>query len=174
MLIISLSVKGLGCSGCSKLNIINFYRSSYLPWYMTVVFRTIIKWGETGGSETPASSTFYSRFPPPSIGVSASLFSFYCRMLRNNAKFFFFSPGSHDFGNPASRPFSSRLPYSSRPYSSGLPLPCPPPPLTLWLFSYYDFLRQIRITLHWNMCKVTSTTAVCAVFIEHQTKMFYM
>ena len=66
--------------------------------------------GETGGSETPASRTFHSRFPPPSVGVPASLFYFYRKMLQNIAKFFSFSPGSRHCGNLASRPFSSRLP----------------------------------------------------------------
>ena len=46
-------------------------------------------------------------------------------MLRNIAKFFSFSPGSRHFGNPASRPFSSHLPYPSRPYSPGLQPPVP-------------------------------------------------
>ena len=80
-------------------------------------------WGETGGSEIPAARTFYSRFPPPSLGVPASLVYVDCKMLHNIAKFFSFSPGSRHFGNPASRPFSSRLPYPSRPYSPGLPAP---------------------------------------------------
>ena len=48
--------------------------------------------GETGGSETPTSCTFYSHFLPPSIGVPTSLFYFYCEMLQNIAKFFAFSP----------------------------------------------------------------------------------
>ena len=77
--------------------------------------------GETGGSETPTSRTYYSRFPPPSEGVPASLFYSYWKMLRNIAKFFPFSPGSRHFGNPASRPSSSRLPYNSRPLFSRAP-----------------------------------------------------
>ena len=89
-------------------------------------FSTVL-WGETGGSETPASRTFYFRFPPLFVGVPASLFYVDCKMLRNITRFFSLSPGSRYFGNPASRPFSSRLPYPSRPYSPGLTPPCPPP-----------------------------------------------
>ena len=75
-------------------------------------------WGETGGSETPASHTFYSRFPPPSVGVPSSLFYLYCKTLCSIAKFSPFFPGSHHFGNPTSRPFSSRLLYPSCPLFS--------------------------------------------------------
>ena len=71
--------------------------------------------GGDRGSETPASRAFYSRFPPPSVGVPASLFYFYCKMLRDIAKFFSFSPGSRHFGNPTSRPFSSRPLFSRAP-----------------------------------------------------------
>ena len=75
------------------------------------------------GSETPTSSTFYSRFLPPFRRGSTSLFYFYCEMLCNIAKFFPFSPGSCYFGYPASYPFASRLPYPSRPlFSCRLPL----------------------------------------------------
>ena len=98
-------------------------------------------WGETGGSETPASHTFYSRFPSPTEGVPASLFSFYCEMLRNIAKFFSFSPGSRHFGNPASCPFSSRLPYPSRPLFSGAPAPLSP----FTLMKYMCALQQVFI-----------------------------
>ena len=48
-------------------------------------------------------------------------------MLRNIAKFFSFSHGSRHFKNPASHPFSSRLPYPSHLYYPGLPPSCPLP-----------------------------------------------
>ena len=57
--------------------------------------------GETGGSETSASCTFYTHFPPSSVGVPISLFYFYCEMLRNIANFFSFAPGSCHFRNIA-------------------------------------------------------------------------
>ena len=79
-----------------------------------------VMWGETGGSKTLASRTFYSRFPPPFVGVPASLFYFCCEMLRNIAKFSSFSPGSRRSGNPAP---ASRTPPT--PYSPGLPPPVP-------------------------------------------------
>ena len=79
-----------------------------------------------GGSETPASRSFYSRFPPPPVGVPASLFYFYFKMLRNIANFFSFSSGSRHFGDPASRLFSSRLPYPSRALFSEAPGPLSP------------------------------------------------
>ena len=41
-----------------------------------------------------------------------------------------FSPASRPLRSPASRPSLSHLPYPSRPYSPGLPSPCPPPPPT--------------------------------------------
>ena len=73
--------------------------------------------------------------PAPSIGVPASLFYCYCEMLRNILIIFFsFSPSSRHFGNPASRPFSSRLPYPwtpPAPYSPWLLPLCPPPHLVL-------------------------------------------
>ena len=100
------------------------------PWELRIgcLIPQVVKlWGETGGSETPASRSFYSRFPPPSKGVPASLFYLYCKMLRSIAKFFSFSPGSRHLGNPASRPFSSCLPCPSRPLLSRAPAPRPPP-----------------------------------------------
>ena len=80
-----------------------------------------LKWEETGWAETPASRTLYSRIPPPSVGIPASLFYLSCKMLRNIAKFSYFSPGSRHSRNPASRPLSSRLPYPSRPLFSRAP-----------------------------------------------------
>ena len=72
-------------------------------------------WGETGGTETPASRIFYSRFLPPSVGAPASLFYFYCTMLCNIAKFFSL--------------FSRFLPlWVSRFRPSPLPPPVPLPP----------------------------------------------
>ena len=52
-----------------------------------------------------------------------------CRLynVSQYCKIFSFSPGSRHFGNPASCPFSSPLPYPSCPYSPRLPPPCPPP-----------------------------------------------
>ena len=79
-----------------------------------------VVWGKTGGSETPPSRTFYSRFPPLSVGVPTSLLYFYCEMLRNIVKFFSFFPGSRHFGNLTSRPLSSRLLSSRLPYPSRL------------------------------------------------------
>ena len=78
-------------------------------------------------SQTPTSRSFYSRFPPPSVGFPTSLSYVDCKMLCNIVKFFSFSPGSHHFGYPTSHPCSSHLPYISRPYSPGLLPPCPPP-----------------------------------------------
>ena len=94
-------------------------------------------WGETGGSETPASRTFYSRFPPPSEGVPDSLFYLYCKMLRNIAKFFSFLPGPATLGIllPARTP--------PAPYSPGLPSPCPPP--LIWVC----VKRKLQIC-HWR------------------------
>ena len=81
--------------------------------------------GETGGSKTPVSQTFYYRFPAPSVGVSVFLFYFYCKMLHNIAKFFsiFPVPATSGIPLPALCPPASRT--SPAPYSSGLP-PCPP------------------------------------------------
>ena len=78
--------------------------------------------GGDRGSETPTSRAFYSRFPPPSVGVPASLFYFCCEMLRNIAKCFFFSPGSRHFGNPA----SALSPLASRSLFSRAPAPLSP------------------------------------------------
>ena len=103
-------------------------------------------WGETGGSETPASRTFYSRFPPLSVGIPDSLFYVNCKMLRNIAKFFSFSPGSRHFRNPASRPFSSRLPYPSRPLFSRAP--APPVPLHMNMIArlcYNSFSPNVSV-----------------------------
>ena len=72
-----------------------------------------------GGSETPASRTFHSLFPPLSVGIPVSLFYFYRKELRNNAKFFFFSPGSRHF-------WESRFP----PLLLLPPVPLPPPILS--------------------------------------------
>ena len=83
------------------------------------------QWRETEGSETPASLTFSSQFLPPSVGVPATLFYFYCKMLHNIAKIFSFSPGFHHFGNSASHPLSSHLLYHSWPLFSWAPAPCP-------------------------------------------------
>ena len=86
-----------------------------------------IEWGETGGSETPTSHDFHSRFPPPSVGVPVSLIYNSCwKMLHNIAKVFSFSLGSHHFGNPASNPFSSHFPYPSQPLFSWAPVPLSP------------------------------------------------
>ena len=80
--------------------------------------------GRNRGSETLASHYFYSCFLPPSVGVPASFFYFYCKMLPNIAKFFSFSPGSCHFGNPVSCPFPSSLPYPSlTPMGSHPPVP---------------------------------------------------
>ena len=51
-------------------------------------------------SETPASRTFYSSFPPPSEGVPTSLFYLFCKMLRNIAIFFSFLPVPATLGIP--------------------------------------------------------------------------
>ena len=69
---------------------------------------------------TPASAPF-------TVGVPAFLFYLYCKLLHNITKFFSFSPGSHHFGNPASRPLSAHLLHTSRPLFSWAPAPCPPP-----------------------------------------------
>ena len=75
----------------------------------------LVLWGETGGSETPTSRTFYSCFPPPSTGVPTSLFYFYCKMLCNMANFFYFSPGSHHFLLPPQVPLPPPILPGSRP-----------------------------------------------------------
>ena len=61
--------------------------------------------------------------PPPSVGVPASFFYFYHKMLCKIARYFSSSPGSRLFKNPASRPFSYRLPYPSCPLFSWAPAP---------------------------------------------------
>ena len=82
--------------------------------------------GEDRGVWDSRLPYIYFRFsPPPPL-----LFYFYCKMLRNIAKFFYFSPGSHHFGNPTFHPFSSRFSHPPAPYSPGHPLTCPPPPAT--------------------------------------------
>ena len=110
-------------------------------------------WGETGGSETPASHTFYSRFPRPSVVVPAFLFHFYCKMLRSVMKVFSFSPGSHHFGNSASRPFSS-------PPPAHLPPPILPGfrpllPVSLYLFGYLQYFYK-----EWKERKLTNHTVI--------------
>ena len=113
------------CSQIEKLGIKNFpspERESN-PWPSRYRLDTLTtEWGETGGSETPASRTFYSRFPPPSVGVPASLFYFYCKILLNISKFFTFSLGSRHLGiplptlpSPASRTLSPPILPGSRP-----------------------------------------------------------
>ena len=60
-------------------------------------------------SSTPASRTFNTRFPPLSVVLSSSLSHFYCKILRNVAKYFSISPGSRHLSPPASRSLFSRL-----------------------------------------------------------------
>ena len=115
------------------------------------------KWRETGGPETQASPTYYSCFPPPSLGVPACLFYFYCKMLRNMAKFFSFSP--------TSLPFSCTPPASfppPAPYSPGLLPPVPPYPersksLTTKNVMYTLSLGLTTIKLKHQILMFTST-----------------
>ena len=83
--------------------------------------------GGRQGSETPPSPTFYSCFLPPSEGIPASLFYFYCKMLPNIVKFFSFSPSSCHFRNPAYPLTPPAFHTPSAPTSPGLPPPVPPP-----------------------------------------------
>ena len=87
-----------------------------------------ILWGGTGVSETPASRTFYSRFPPPSLGVPASLLCVDGKMLRNIAKFFFFSPGFPPLWESRFPPFLLPPPVPLPSLFSRAPAPLSPPP----------------------------------------------
>ena len=126
---------------------------------------------------------FTPAFPPPSVGVSASLFYFYCKMLRNIAKCFSFSPDSHHFGNPASRPFSSHFPYPSCPLLSRAPAPCPPPlwttgPRTLQLLPTLPFTRSlqskksrrtvVRLPIVSNL-KIIYIKILCSIMLVYST-----
>ena len=104
-------------------------------------------WVETRGSETPASRTFYSRFLSPSIGVPASLFYFYSRMLRNIANFSPFLPLPANLGIP--------LPALSPPASPTPPSPILPgsqPPVPLHKSGPYHMKMNLyqRTVLHIN------------------------
>ena len=109
------------------------------------------------GSETPTSRTFYFRFPPPSIGVLASLFYFSCKMLHNIAKFSFFSPGSCHFGNSTSRPLSSHLPYPSCPLFSRAPAHLSPS--TVWCHSALGHLHLLTFVV-WSTMNVNKEILV--------------
>ena len=87
----------------------------------------LFKWGGTGVSETPASRTFYSRFLPPSVGVPASLLCVDGKMLRNIAKFFFFSPGFPPLWESCFPPFLLPPPVPLPPLFSRAPAPLSPP-----------------------------------------------
>ena len=123
--------------------------------------------GGGGGSGTPASQAFYSHFPPLSEGVPASLFHFYCKILHNIGKFFLFSPSSRHFGNPASCPFSSRLPYPSRPQFSWAPTPLSPSTSQLkvqqcWVFTFdlkwlLSLYSDLLLSSEWMLIKALIT-----------------
>ena len=80
---------------------------------------------QQGGLKLPF--TFHSRLLPLSVRVPASLFYFYCKMLRNIANFFLFLPVPTTLGIilPTLSPPTFRTPPTL--YSPGLLLPCPPP-----------------------------------------------
>ena len=114
--------------------------------------------GGDRGSEFPAFRTLYSRFPPPSLVVPASVCFFYCKILRNVVHFLFLlTPAplgisSPTLSSPSSRtlpapitprfppPWVSRLPPSLLPPPVHFPPPllpgsrppCPPPLAFEW------------------------------------------
>ena len=88
-------------------------------------------------SSTPASSKFYSCFPPLSVVVPSSLSHFYCKILRNVAKFFSISPASRHLWTPASRPFSPNLSPS-----------CPTPQVRACSIRRQDFQSTMKTSLN--------------------------
>ena len=96
------------------------------------------KWGETGGSETPSSRTFYSPFPPTSIGVPASLY-FYYKVLCNIF------------------PVSAMLGILLFPFLLLPPVPLTPPPPPSWVLtslspSTFKLLNTINTKNLEQMC----------------------
>ena len=82
-------------------------------------------WGQ-GGLNLPPPVPFTLTPRPLPYGFPPLCFIYIVRFYAILQKFSF-SPGCRHFGNPASRCFSSRLLYTSCPYSPGLP-----PPSTNW------------------------------------------
>ena len=104
-------------------------------------------WGETGGLKLLPPPYLLLLFPPPSVGVPASLIYFYSDMLHNTAKFFLhfsqFPPLWESHFLPSLLPPPVPLP---PPISQG-PTPCPPP-LYFWFISLCGRCSDLT---HWTL-----------------------
>ena len=120
--------------------------STYRLWY---------EWGETGGSKTPASQTFYSHFLPPSAGVHTSLLYFCCEMLCNIANFFFLFSRFLPLGESRFLPFLLPPPVPLlSPIFPGSHPSCPPPHMT-----------GIKFTCCWFTVTFTQTDVLVHLYI---------
>ena len=85
-------------------------------------------------------------------------------MLCNIAKFFSFSAGSRQFGNPASRPLSCRLPYPSVPLFSLTPAPYHPSLFKCFTFSIDTEQQRYSLVYKRNFHNVWSVLFPTASF----------
>ena len=121
--------------------------------------------GETGGSETPASRTFYSRFPSPTEGVPASLFYFYCEMLRNIANFFLLFSRFPPLWESHFPPFllTPPVPLPPRLFSRA---PAPLSPSTVMFVYYICICHLLLLLLILAFLSLSITLLVILVILE--------